>query len=105
MQKRLTAKQQFWFDHVTAAQHGGQSLSVYAATHQLNLKALYNWRWTFSKRDLSAPIKKTSFIKVLPTSSSILTSTSVPIIATLPNGIRLQFDVLTPEVLALLCSC
>jgi transposase-like protein len=104
MQKTLTAKQQFWFDHVTAAQHGGQSLSVYAAIHQLNLKALYNWRWTFSKRDLSAPIKKT-FIKVLPTSSRILTTTPAPIIATLPNGIRLQFDVLTPEVLALLRSC
>ena len=104
MQKTLTAKQQFWFDHVTAAQHGGQSLSVYAATHQLSLKALYNWRWTFSKRNLSAPIKKT-FIKVLPTSSRILTTTPAPIIATLPNGIRLQFDVLTPEVLALLHSC
>ena len=104
MQKTLTAKQQFWFDHVTAAQHGGQSLSVYAAIHQLNLKALYNWRWTFSKRNLSAPTKKTSFIKVLPPSSR-LTSTPVPIIATLPNGIRLQFDVLTPEILALLHSC
>lgn len=104
MQKTLTDKQQFWFDHISAAQHSGQSLSVYAAIHQLNLKALYNWRWTFSKRDMSAPAKKTSFIKVQPPSNR-LTSSSAPIIATLPNGIRLQFDVLTPEVLALLRSC
>jgi transposase-like protein len=104
MQKSLTAKQQFWFDHVSAAQRSGQSLSDYAAAHQLNLKALYNWRWTFSKRGLSAPAKKTAFIKVLPP-SSMLTSTPTPIIATLPNGIQLQLDVLTQDVLVMLFSC
>lgn len=104
MQKPLTAKQQFWFDHISAAQRSGQSLSDYAAAHQLNLKALYNWRWTFSKRDLRVPTKKTAFIKVLPP-SCMPTSTSAPIIATLPNGVQLQFDVLTQDVLAMLRSC
>ena len=101
MQKLLTAKQQFWFDHITAAQSNEQSLSTYAAIHQLNLKALYNWRWTFSKRDLSAPVPLNPFIKIAPPAST-LTSTPEPIIATLPNGVRLQFDVLTPVFIRML---
>ena len=104
MQKPLTAKQQFWFDHISAAQRNGQSLSDYAAIHQLNLKALYNWRWTFSKRDKSLPAKGGAFIKIVhPTNAPI--SIQSPIIATLPNGVQLQFDVLTHDVLAMLRSC
>lgn len=105
MQKLLTVKQQFWFNHITAAQSNGQSLSAYAAIHQLNVKALYNWRWTFSKHDLSTPAKNNPFIKIIAPSVSTPTSNPTPIIATLPNGVRLQFDVLTPDVLALLRSC
>lgn len=104
MQPPLTVKQQYWFDHISAAQLNDQPLSAYAAAHQLNIKALYNWRWTFSKSGMKAPTKQTSFVKVLPPSNTTASIKS-PIIATLPNGIRLQFDTLTPDMLALLQSC
>ncbi|MDZ7925348.1 MAG: hypothetical protein U5M23_15125 [Marinagarivorans sp.] len=104
MQKPLTTKQQFWLDHITAAQHNGQSLSDYAADHDLNLKALYNWRWTFSKRDLHSSAKNSSFVKIVPP-TNIPAVVHPPIIAMLPNGVRLQFEVLTTDILALLRTC
>ncbi len=42
MQKPLTFKQQYWFDHISAAQRNGQLLSAYAKAQQLNVKAPYN---------------------------------------------------------------
>ncbi len=54
MQKPLTLKQQYWFDHISTAQRKGQLLSAYAEAHQLNIKALYKWRWTFSKRSIQS---------------------------------------------------
>jgi len=44
MSKPLTVKQQFWFDHISAAQASAHPLSDYAAEHNLSVKALYNWR-------------------------------------------------------------
>ena len=104
MLKPLTAKQQYWFYHISAAQHNGQSLSAYAEAHQLNVKALYNWRWTFSKREIKPSTKQTSFVKVQRPSKAI-TSIQAPIIVILPNGVRLQFKTLTSQMLALLQSC
>lgn len=104
MQKPLTAKQQYWFDHISAAQRNGQSLSAYAEAHQLNIKALYNWRWTFSKRELKQPATQTSFVKVLPP-SKVANSIQAPIIVTLQNGVRLQFDEFTSDIMALLRAC
>lgn len=105
MQKPLTAKQQYWFDHISAAQRNEQSLSTYAAAHQLNIKALYNWRWTFSKRELKQSATQTSFVKVVLPPSNVPTSIQPPIIVTLPNGVRLQFDELTSDIMALLRAC
>ena len=85
MQKPLTAKQQYWFDHICAAQRNGQTLSAYAEAHQLNIKALYNWRWTFSKLELKQSAIKTSFVKVLPP-SNVTSSIQAPIKANVPNG-------------------
>lgn len=104
MQKPLTAKQQYWFDHISTAQRNGQSLSIYADIHRLNIKALYNWRWTFSKRDMTQPTKQMAFVKIVP-SSKAHASIQAPIIVTLPNGVRLQLEALTSDILTLLRSC
>ena len=101
MQKSLTAKQQVWFDHVAAAQCAGQSLSVYAQTHQLSLKALYNWSLNFSKRDRRESAQPVPFIKVLSPSKAT-SSIQAPIMISLPNGVRVQCETLTSDVLALL---
>ena len=102
MPKALTVKQQYWFDHIAAAQHNSQSLSNYAAQHELSLKALYNWRWTFSKKPHKTSDKKTAFVKIIPPAISV---NEDPAVVVLPNGIRLQFAALTPSILTMLLQC
>ena len=104
MPKPLTAKQQYWFDHITAAQRNSQSLSNYAAQHNLNIKALYNWRWTFSKRIEKPAPTKTAFVKILPPTTSITTREESTVVI-FPNGIRLQLTTLTPALLKMLLQC
>jgi hypothetical protein len=104
MSKPLSAKQQYWFDHIATAQQNAQSLSAYAAQHNLSLKRLYTWRWTFTKRTPSHALKKSAFVKILPP----ITSTPIndaSVAAILPNGVRLQFSALTPALLAMLQQC
>ena len=102
MPKPLTAKQQYWFDHIAAAQRNSQSLSDYATQHNLSLKALYNWRWTFSKKTHDRAPKKTAFVKIIP---PVISVNEEPTIVVLPNGIRLQIAALTPALLAMLLQC
>ena len=104
MPKPLTTKQQYWFDHIAAAQHNAQSLSDYAAQHNLSIKALYNWRWTFSKRLENPAPTKTAFVKVLPPAPSVTTREESAVVI-LPNGIRLQLSALTPALLTMLMQC
>ena len=100
MHKSLTAKQQVWFDHLAAAQCAGQSLSAYAQTHQLSLKALYRWRWQLAQRQKATPAP-TPFVKILSPTPSAL-AMPAPIMISLPNGVRVQCETLTSDVLALL---
>ena len=102
MPKTLTAKQQYWFDHIATAQHNSQSLSNYAAQHNLSIKALYNWRWTFSKKAQTPVSKKSAFVKIIPPAIS---ANKEPDVIIFPNGIRLQLSALTPALLAMLRQC
>jgi hypothetical protein len=104
MLKPLTAKQQYWFDHIASAQRNSQSLSDYAAQHNLNIKALYNWRWTFSKQIKNTAPTKTAFVKMLPPTPSV-TNREESTVVILPNGIRLQLSALTPALLTMLMQC
>lgn len=103
MPKPLTAKQQYWFDHITTAQRNSQSLSEYATQHNLSIKALYNWRWTFSKRIENPAPTKTAFVKILPPAPS--TIHEEPAVIIFPNGIRLQLTALTPVLMMMLLQC
>ena len=104
MPKSLTAKQQYWFDRIESAQRNSQSLSDYAAQHNLSIKALYNWRWTFSKRLENPAPTKTAFVKILPPTPSV-TARQESTVVILPNGIRLQLSALTPALLMMLLQC
>lgn len=104
MSKPLTTKQRYWFDHIAAAQQNAQSLSDYAAQHNLSLKRLYNWRWKFSKQTPAPALKKSAFVKMLPPTVST-PSNEMAVAAILPNGVRLQFTTLTPTLLAMLQQC
>ena len=66
MQKSLTIKQQFWFNHVIAAESCSLPLSAYAAQHNLSAKSLYNWRWKFTQQNNSDMKKENPFIKIIP---------------------------------------
>jgi len=104
MPKPLTAKQQYWFDHITTAQRNSQSLSEYATQHNVSIKALYNWRWTFSKQIENSAPAKTAFVKMLPPAPSV-TAREESAVAILPNGIRLQLSALTPLLFTMLLQC
>lgn len=107
MSKLLTTKQQYWFDHITAAQQYGQSLSVYAAQHQLSLKALYRWRWRLAQLHNVSPQAVSTprdFIQVLPPDLPSRQD-QTPVVVLLRNGVRVQFAALTPAVLAMLQQC
>lgn len=103
MSKPLTVKQQFWFDHISAAQASAQPLSDYAAEHNLSVKALYNWRWTFSKTNLALTKKQNPFVKIAAIKNVAVQHIVIaPVIVTLPNGVSVQLPALTPELLVML---
>ncbi len=63
--KPRTVKQQYWLNHLQAANNAGVSLSQYAKTHKLKLKALYNWRWTFRQHGLIKTSNQQRFVQVI----------------------------------------
>lgn len=85
----ITELQQFWLDHIKAADASNDSRVAYAAAHDLKVKHLYQWKTALRRVGLlPTPTRKPSFVPVAtrpapvpPTSCSI----------TLPNGVRLQF--------------
>lgn len=54
MAQELTAKQQFWYEHVQQCERSGQTLAAYAAEHDLDVKRFYNWKWLLAKRGVVA---------------------------------------------------
>ena len=46
----ITARQQYWLDHVNAAQASGGSLIQYAEANDLKVKDLYQWKTSLIKR-------------------------------------------------------
>ena len=105
MQKSLTNKQQFWFNHVIAAESCSLPLSAYAAQHNLSAKSLYNWRWKFTQQKSASIKKQNSFIKmVAPTNPTPKMDSATDQItqATLPNGIVLVMPKITSEILSML---
>lgn len=57
-----TQRQQFWFDHVQAAQAFSGTMAEYARTHNLNAKYLYNWGAIFRREHDGT--KRKQFVKV-----------------------------------------
>jgi len=105
MQKSLTIKQQFWFNHVIAAKNCALPLSDYAAQHNLSAKSLYNWRWKFTQQKNANIKKQNSFIKIVgPTKPMPKMDSAQDHITqvTLPNGISLAMCNVTSEILSML---
>lgn len=83
--KTITERQQYWLDHLKAAEVFGSSLARYAAANDLKVKDLYQWKSSLTKRGLWSP-PNSSFVSVKAKPSSTVFS------MVLPNGIRLEFQ-------------
>lgn len=83
--KTITERQQYWLDHLKAADAGGISLVQYAEANELKVKDLYQWKTSLTKRGFWAS-SPSSFVAVKAKPSTAVCS------MVLPNGIRLEFQ-------------
>ena len=84
----MTERQQYWLDHVQAANVFDGSVADYARAHDLTPKELYQWKTILTRRGLLPGKKRRSdFVQVVTPSSVSPTGVSL----VLPNGVRLEF--------------
>lgn len=85
----ITDRQQYWLDHIRAADESEGSLVAYAAAHDLKVKHLYQWKTALARRGVW-PVKanKPAFVPVKARSTS---APAMSCSISLPNGVRLQF--------------
>lgn len=89
---QLTAKQQFWHDHIKKAQEAGVSFATYAEQENLNLKAFYNYRYLLRRKGLIESDAK--FSRLTPTRiSTPQPSAGTVVRITLLNGICVDVPV------------
>jgi len=87
----MTDKQRYWLEHIKACEATGQSLSAYAAEHQLGLKSCYRWKSLLTQMGLLAdtavavPVFRPVQIKPVSMSTAHFRFT-------LPNGILVEIQ-------------
>ena len=89
---KLTARQHYWFEHLTKAEERGVTLVAYAREQELKVTDLYQWKATFIKRGVMRPSAARKDFFPVPVSAAT-TSCWVH----LANGARVEF----PEPLSL----
>jgi hypothetical protein len=85
----LSARQQFWVDHLRACAALGQSLSSYAAANGLKLGAMYEAKSRLRKRGLW-PVSGARFVRVEPASRPEAHPTPAMYRISLPNGVAVE---------------
>ena len=86
--KKLSKRQQFWFDHIKNCETSGQSLAGYAKENDLNVQTMYATKATLvSKGMLSQPIRPT-FQRAKINATTIQHDWRIQ----LPNGINVIFS-------------
>jgi len=85
----LTEKQRYWIEHIQNAEAQKVSLASYAKTNQLDLKALYNWKWTLRKKGF-IDSDNTLMHELEFTQVRMATHSSVQLSAHLPNGVLIE---------------
>ncbi len=84
----ITERQQYWLDHILAADGFNGTLVEYARAEGLKVKDLYQWKTLLARRGfLPGHKKQSAFVPIMAPMSATLTSLSL----LLPNGVRLQF--------------
>lgn len=85
----ITERQQYWLDHVRAAEDFDGSIADYARSEGLTPKELYSWKGILARRGLlshKASIEKApGFVRVIAAARPLGLS------LVLPNGVRLEW--------------
>ena len=107
MEPPLSDKQQFWRDHLLAAQASQLSYAQYAKEHSLNLQALYYWSMTLRRKGLlDQPASTFVELKVKPAAQvgAAHPPANASLRARLPNGVVLELEGLNEQTLRWLAS-
>lgn len=99
--KTTTDRQRYWLKHVEAADLCDSTIAEYAATQNVSLKGLYQWKTKLIKLKLyhpTAPSPGSDFIAVNPSSPKAINSVVQPVhiertgcTVTLSNGTQIDF--------------
>lgn len=99
--KTTTHRQRYWLKHVEAADVSDGTIAEYAASHDVSLKGLYQWKSKLMKLKLYQPATsstKPDFVPVSPSRRSRQKQTVPPLhieqtgcTVTLANGTRIEF--------------
>ena len=84
----ITERQQYWLDHVRAAEEFDGSIADYARSEGLTPKELYSWKGILARRGLldRTPVESSAgFVRVIAPSQPLGMS------LVLPNGVRLEW--------------
>ena len=85
----ITERQQYWLDHIRAAEAFDGSIADYARSEGLKPKELYSWKGILARRDLlsaeAAAESKAGFVRVIAPARPLGMS------LVLPNGVRLEW--------------
>ena len=85
----ITQRQQYWLDHIRAAEDFEGSIADYARSEGLKPKELYQWKTLLAKRGLlngaAATSTNTGFVRVIAPARPLGVS------LVLPNGVRLEW--------------
>ena len=67
MTANLTAKQQYWSEHILCAERSGQSLAEYAKAQNIPVQRLYQWRSSLKKMSTTRTIQEEVRISAMVT--------------------------------------
>jgi len=83
----ITERQQYWLDHVEAADAFNRTLVEYAKVEGLKVKDLYQWKTILTRRGfLAGKVEAPAFVPVRET------GTTSKAALVLPNGARLELS-------------
>ena len=84
----ITERQQYWLDHVQAAEAFNGTLVEYAKVEGLKVKDLYQWKTILTRRRfLACKAKAAAFV---PVRKAVSTSKTIRAALVLPNGARIE---------------
>ena len=87
----ISERQQYWLEHLRAAEASEDTIAGYARSNDLKPKDLYMWKGILARRGFlngaASQALKSEFIEVVPAKAQSVTT---QFIVTMPNGVRIE---------------